>query len=186
MESAEHLALALALCRQGVQVLLWENKTDLIRALLVLRATLTDFPNVPVLMPNEQVVLQEFSIKLFEGPAGTTTRRFLLIPQASTETIGKWLNGWRQRLSDPPGTMLIIRRSDYAALCRRAPDLMSFAQSDVHETTGLLPLIEQSLLRDLSPNLPSGWYDCLNNLPGELPTEEELSQWTQQLRLYAE
>jgi hypothetical protein len=45
MESAEHLARVLSLQTRGIQVLLWEHKTDLIRALAVLQAALPDFPD---------------------------------------------------------------------------------------------------------------------------------------------
>jgi hypothetical protein len=183
MESAEHLARAFALKKHGIQVLLWENKTDLIRALLVLKAALADFPDSPVLLPIEQTDLQRFSIDLYEQAeqCSNASRRFLLIPQASTEPVGAWLNGWRRRLADPPGTVIVIRRSDYVALCRRAPDLMSFAQADVHESTGLLPLIDRATLERWPSQLPDAWYERLNFLPGEMPAKGESADWRKQL-----
>ena len=36
-KSAEHLAFTLSVQTRGIQVLLWEHKVDLIRALIVLR-----------------------------------------------------------------------------------------------------------------------------------------------------
>ena len=174
--------------QHGIQVLLWENKTDLIRALLVLRAVLSDFPDAPVLLPSDPAGLQRFSIHLYEDVnQASPARRFLLIPQASTESLGSWLNGWRQRLSDSPGTIIVIRRADYAALCRKAPDLMSFAHSDVHEATGLLPLIARdTFTTEVSKKLPDKWYEQLDTLPGEMPDHEEIANWTMKLESQAE
>jgi hypothetical protein len=160
MASAEHLAYALSMQTRGIQVLLWEHKVDLIRALLVVRAAMPDFPDAPVVIPTEQSDLQRFSIDLFEesDQPRTGSRRILLIPQGSTGVIGTWLNGWRRRLADPPGTLLVVRRAEFVALYQRAPDLMSFAQSEVHAATGLLPLVEPGTLARISGRLPDGWY----------------------------
>ena len=184
MESAERLARAFALKQHGLQVLLWENKTDLVRALLVLKAALPDFPDSPILLPSDQVDLQRLGIDLYEQAEDTEprVRRFILIPQASTESVGAWLNGWRQRLSEPPGTVLVIRRADYAGLCRRAPDLTSFAHSDVHEATGLLPLIDRDTSERLPIQLPHPWHEPLRFLPGEMPVQSDIDVWTKQLQ----
>jgi hypothetical protein len=184
MASAEHLAYVLSMQTRGVQVLLWEHKADLIRALLVLRAATRDFPDEPVVMPTEQPDLQRFSIRLFEeseqSPIGP--RRILLIPQGSTGTIGTWLNGWRRRLADPPGTILVVRRAEFVALYQRAPDLMSFAQSEVHDATGLLPLVEPGTLARISGRLPDGWYGPLDALPGGTPSSDAIGGWVQRLK----
>ena len=66
MESAEHLAQELRIQTRGIQVLLWEHKTDLLRALAVLQAALPNFPDVPILLPTAPADLQKFSIGLFE------------------------------------------------------------------------------------------------------------------------
>lgn len=182
MESAERLAL-LGIQTRGIQVLLWEHKTDLIRALLVLQAALPDFPDAPILLPTAHYALQRFSIRLFERPEEppSAQRRILLIPQASTEAAGAWLNGWRRRLADPPGTLFIVRRVDFTALCRRAPDLMSFAKSEIHEATGLLPLISPETLDRVSERLPDAWYAPLESLPGVMPAAGEVTAWIQRL-----
>jgi hypothetical protein len=184
MESAEHLVRVLSIQTRGIHVLLWEHKTDLIRALVVLKAALSNFPDTPILLPTEQIELQRFSIGLFERPEEHTpgSRRILLIPQASTQAIGAWLNGWRRQLADPPGTLLVIRRVDFVALYRRAPDLMSFAQSETHEVTGLLPLLDQATIDRTSERLPDAWYEPLNALPGALPSNDEIAGWIQRLQ----
>ncbi|TVS16891.1 MAG: hypothetical protein EA424_13505 [Planctomycetaceae bacterium] len=66
MESAEHLARVLSLQSRGVHVLLWEDKSDLVRALLVLRASFSSFPESLILLPTADADLQKFSIQLFE------------------------------------------------------------------------------------------------------------------------
>ncbi|HVA49461.1 MAG TPA: hypothetical protein VNH11_24050 [Pirellulales bacterium] len=187
MESAEHLLRVLNLKNRGIQVLLWESKTDLVRALLVLKAALDGFPDVPVLLPSNQVALQRFSIELYENvdQSAPIPRRFLLVPQASAESVGAWLNGWRQRLAASPGTVVVIRRADYAALCRRAPDLMSFAHSDVHDATGLLPLLDCNAVGRLPDRLPSAWNEELHALPGEIPAPEDIADWNEQLKRHA-
>lgn len=179
METAERLVRVLRVQTRGIQVLLWEHKTDLLRALLVLKTALPDFPDVPILLPTDQTDLQRFSILLFEGSEGPppTSRRILLIPQASTESVGEWLNGWRRQLAQAPGSLLVIRRVDFAALCRRAPDLMSFAQSDIHEATGLLPLLDKTTLGSISERLPNSWYEPLSALPGAMPSTDEIADW---------
>ena len=184
MASAEHLAFLLSMQTRGVQVLLWEHKVDLIRALLVLQAAMPDFPDAPVVVPTGQSDLQRFSIDLFEESdrQPRVSRRILLIPQGSAGTIGTWLNGWRRRLAEPPGTLLVARRAEFAALCRRAPDLLSFAQSDVHEATGLLPLVEPGTLAKISQRLPDSWYGPLDALPGAMPTRDAIGDWVQQLK----
>jgi hypothetical protein len=184
MESAEHLARVLSIQTRGIQVLLWEHKTDLLRALSVLQAALPDFPDAPILLPTAPVDLQKFSIGLFERREEplSVPRRIFLIPQASVEPAGPWLNGWRQRLADPPGTLFVVRRVDFVALYRRAPDLMSFAQSEIHEATGLLPLIARATLDRMSERLPAAWYEPLEALPGVTPTEDEIAAWIQRLQ----
>src|SRR5262249_34658314 len=102
--------------------------------------------------------------------------------QASTNAVGAWLNGWRRRLADPPGTLLVIRRVDFVALYRRAPDLMSFAQSETHEVTGLLPILGQATIGRISERVPDAWYSPLDSLPGALPSDDEIADWIQRLR----
>ena len=184
MASAEHLACVLGMQTRGIQVLLWEHKVDLIRALLVLRATMPDFPDAPVVIPTEQSDLQRFSIHLFEESERRPTgpRRILLVPQGSTGAIGSWLNGWRRRLAAPPGVLLVVRHAEFVALYQRAPDLMSFAQSEVHEATGLLPLVEPATSAKISERLPDAWYEPLDALPGRMPSNDAIGGWIQRLK----
>jgi hypothetical protein len=184
MTSAEHLAHDFGLQSRGIHVLSWDDKTDLVRALSILRAALPTFSDSLTVMPTAQAELQQFGLCLFEGPFPSPdgAMRLLLVPQASVEVIGAWLNGWRRRLADPPGTLIVIRHSDLMPLYRRAPDLMSFAQSEVYEATGLLPLVTRQLCDRVRAQVPEGWKQPLDSLPGAMPSETELSNWLETLR----
>jgi hypothetical protein len=188
MASAEQLARMLRLHTRGIRVLLWESKTDLVRALLIAQAALSEFPTAPVVLPTEQTDLQRFSIDLFEKPEESQSQslRIILIPQASIETIGTWLNGWRSRLADPPGTLLVMRHAEFVALYRRAPDLMSFAHSDVYDATEMLPLVDEQTVKRVSEQLPDAWYAPLRDLPGEMPTSKETADWIARLKTNVE
>jgi hypothetical protein len=181
VESAEHLAAVFASQQSGIQLLLWEEKLDLVRSLLVLQSTMTDLPESPTLLPTKQSEIQLLSILLCETPESETRdrRRVLILPQASTESIGPWLNGWRGQLAQPPGTILVVRSGDFHSLTLRAPDLMSFALSGIHDTTGLLPLAGHGLTEHFVTCLPRHWQDAVDQLPGSRPTDEEIDDWIQ-------
>jgi hypothetical protein len=188
MPSAEHFARVLSLQSRGIHVLSWNHKLDLVRALLLLQATLPTFPDAPTLIPTDQVELQRFSLRLFEAteaPLGDKLRIFF-IPQASTQAVGGWLNGWRQRLAEPPGTLLVIRHSDLVEFHRRAPDLMSFAESEIDDATILLPLVAQDTLEQMRDSLPDSWRGPLETLPGSMPSDDEIAAWITQLRANAD
>ena len=108
--------------------------------------------------------------------------RIFLVPQASTEVIGAWLNGWRRRLADPPGTLIVIRHSDLMAFYRRAPDLMFFAQSEIHQSSGLLPLVTKDTFERMCNALPAVWQEAVSSLPGTMPSDVELTDWLEALR----
>lgn len=184
MANMEQLAFAMRLRPRGVRVLAWEHKPELVRALLLLQAGLDDFPKSPVVVPTEPLELQKFSLGLFETTSESQPPavNVLIIPHAAIESLGGWLNGWRHRLSEPPGTLLVIRRADMTQLFRRAPDLMSFVQSDIFEATGMLPLISRPLMDGLRDKLPVEWQQPLVDLPGGMPTPAETSQWIKLLR----
>jgi hypothetical protein len=184
MTSAEHLARDLSMQSRGIHVLSWDNKADLVRALLIIRAAPESSLDSPTVVPTVQTDLQLLGLRLFEEPddLASSSMRVFIIPQASTEAIGTWLNGWRRRLADPPGTLIVIRQSDLMALYRRAPDLMSFAQSEIHESAGLLPLVTRETFDRVCNSLPAGWQEALNSLPGSTPSVAELSDWLSTLR----
>jgi hypothetical protein len=184
MSSAEYLAQDLRMQSRGIHVICWDDKADLVHALLVLQSAFTRFPETPTLLPTQQSDLQRFGLGLFENADKPTdsSMRILLIPQASTEATGAWLNGWRRRLSDPPGTLIVIRHTDLMALYRRAPDLMSFAQSEIHEASSLLPLVTRETLDRMREVFPDGWNEPLNSLPGSMPPKADILKWMKTLR----
>jgi hypothetical protein len=184
MESAGHLAQSLRFQPRGIHVLLWEDKADLVRALIIVKAVLPEV-KTPIVLSPVSINLQKFSIRLFESEQESIlldAPRIIIIPQASTEVVGAWLNGWRRRLAEAPGTLIVIRRADFTSLCLRAPDLMSFAQSDVHEATGLLPLIESEILENIPNQIPDDWKTALNALPGEIPSDDDIVRWIDRIR----
>lgn len=184
MTSAEHLARDFSLQTRGIHVLAWDNKVELVRALLILQAAVPAFPASPILVPTAQRDLQRLGLLLFEASDAATnvSLRVFLIPQASTEAVGAWLNGWRRRLVDTPGTLIVVRSSDLMAFYRRAPDLMSFAQAEIYEAAGLLPLVTKGTLDNVRENLPNGWEEPLKALPGPMPSDTEIRDWLGMLR----
>src|SRR5262249_32591060 len=143
--------------------------------------------------PTDRNSLMNFSIKLFDisedsnGPtqSETRSRRVILVPQASTNAVSSWMNGWRRQLAVPPGTLIVIRRADYHLLFRRAPDLMSFAQSEVHEATELMPMLQNDVVSRVSANLTSAWIKALGELPGEMPKSGAIEAWIEKLRSFS-
>jgi hypothetical protein len=182
MTSAEHFARDISMQMRGIHVLSWDNKSDLVRALLILRTALPNFPDSPTVVPTDETALRRFGLHLFEAADQPVSMRIFLVLQASSDIVGSWLNGWRRRLADPPGTLVVTRHADLMALYRSAPDLMSFAQSEIHEATGLLPLVTKQTLEQLSNALPAGWQEPLNSLPGSMPSKKDLTRWLKELR----
>lgn len=179
MASAEQLATMIHLQSRGVHVLAWDNKRDLTRALLILRASLPEFPDSPVVLPTSLSALQSLGLNLFANGLGKAPQalRMLVIPQASPPSIASWLNGWRSVLAAPPGTLLIVRCADFIELHRRAPDLMSFVESEVYDATDMLPLVTPETLRSLDAHLPTCWNDALAALPGEALSDNQTRAW---------
>src|SRR5260221_8707415 len=110
MATAEQMAESICIEKQGVFALLWDAKEDLVRALLILNAALSEVPKKALLLaPGSQSVValrtlietrviisdicEETNAKATPIPASELWLLFL--QQASYEAVGPLLNGWR-------------------------------------------------------------------------------------------
>jgi hypothetical protein len=165
------MAQSLRLEPQGVFVLLWDAKEDLVRALLVLRAAFEDVPTRCLLLTpgtrSEAILREMIESRLgeFEGrPPGHLW--FLFLQQASSKVVGPLLNGWRTPLRQAPGTILVIRRADYNAFQKDAPDLASFIGPRVYDASTMISVVSREVYKHLQPIVPSEFAVLLADLPG--------------------
>ena len=184
MPTAELLAKSILIEGRGVFSLLWEDIDDLARALIVFSAAFRDTPVTAQLVspgPKDILVLQhlvESRIDL-EEKTGTEGKTFwiLFLHQASSETVGPWLNGWRRPISEAPGTLIVVRHGDYEDFQRFAPDLASFIGPRISSASNMLSLVSRPIREHLRSNLPKNIRNCLERLPGDLPPKEQIEKW---------
>jgi len=199
MSTAERLAFSINEERRGVHVLLWDEQEDLVRALLILLAALEDDVVVhPLLVSPEQdrihalkevvdtrCLLEEEREAEPPSPDSLANRFWVLfVQQASSRIAGPWLNGWRRPLSEPPGTLLVIRHADFESFQRNAPDLASFAGPRLHNASTMLSLVSKDSCARLSASLPPQIEEVLRELPGTLPSRKEIAQWIEAVRSF--
>src|SRR5258708_6413700 len=128
MATAEQMAKSISIEKQGVFALIWDAKEDLVRALLILNAGLSEMPKRALLLaPGSQSVLAirsliETRVIISEtgeepdteaAPLPRSELWFMFLQQASYEAVGPLLNGWRSSLRQSLGTILIIRHADF-------------------------------------------------------------------------
>lgn len=184
--TAQQLAFSLLEEKRGVHLLLWEEQGELMRVLLILCASLGDKPARSVLLATDQEAEQfraEVASRLTSDSAdnGSNPFWFIFLQQASAKNIGPWLNGWRRPLSEPPGTLLIVRAADALAFLRAAPDLASFIGPRVHDAETMLSIVTSELAGSMTTRLPGELTAILTKLPGVSPTSEELELWVKGL-----
>jgi hypothetical protein len=191
MSTAERLAFSINEERRGVHVLLWDEQDDLVRALLILLAALKDVVVHPLLVSPEQdrilalkkvvdtrCLLEEERETEPPSPDSPANRFWVLfLQQASSRIAGPWLNGWRRPLSEPPGTLLVIRHADFGSFQQDAPDLASFAGPRLHNASTMLSIVSEESSARLSAGLPAEIEGVLRELPGTLPTKKEIARW---------
>ena len=130
MALVEQLAFSLREQGRGVHALLWDDMGDLIRVLLVTHAALGDIPLEPLLVSGETMRRAELR-DLIQARLADEIRHerredraddpdlpphplwILFLHQAASEAAGPQLNGWRRPLSEPRGTLLIVRNADF-------------------------------------------------------------------------
>lgn len=191
MNTAEQLAESIALDHKGVHVLLWDDQEDLVHALVILLAVLDGMPKqFRLLSPSEDSVQQlrstfertsvDESIHASDAGPLRPDRDFLLVlflQQATSTFWGPWLNGWRSALADTPGTLLVIRNADFLGFQRHAPDLASFFESKVYDSSSMLSIWSHETETRISTRLPGELRGILNELPGPTPEKRELERW---------
>lgn len=193
MATAEQMAKSLLLDGGGVHCLLWEDQDDLVRALIVFRASLLGATLLPCLLSSAEQSVGELRKILEMRPVEKNdendyfvfeqTRKAILIlflQQAASETIGPWLNGWRSALAKPPGTLIVIRYADFIAFQRHAPDLAGFIGPKIHDASSFLSLWSQETSKRLQIELPKDFATLLKQLPGKTPSPIEIKTWIEQ------
>ena len=191
MSTAEQLAFSICTERRGIHVLLWDDQGDLVRSLLALLAALDDLPTYALLVSDDKKDLQALrelaethepiSAQEAESERDSQSRqsqfRLLFLQQASSNAVGPWLNGWRRPLSDPPGSMLVIRHADFVAFQRDAPDIASFVGVRIYDVSTMLSVFSKTTHERLKARLPDEIEAVLSRLPGTLPAERDIADW---------
>ncbi len=188
MSTAQQLAFSIAEERRGIHVLLWQDQGELARALLILDAALSDQRLEYFLLgtsADAELLRGEIAKRPaateISGSQGETTFGVILIQQASAKAIGPWLNGWRRPLSEPPGSLLVIRHADFLAFQRAAPDLTSYVGARVHDAEQMLSIVSSEVASKLVLPLPDCIAGVLRQMPGAPYQEQELRRWISQI-----
>jgi len=71
----------------------------------------------------------------------------LFLQQAVGKEVSLRLNGWRRPLSEPKGTLLVVRTADFDEFQRDAPDLASFIGLESTTVLGSLCFVREPLSR---------------------------------------
>ncbi|MCX7012113.1 MAG: hypothetical protein NTW86_06030 [Candidatus Sumerlaeota bacterium] len=191
MLTAEHLAQSITLDRKGVHLLLWQDKEDLYRAMIVLLAALGETPIQPILVASAdsavstlrdlfQTKASDFEQVEHSDEAPRPNRGKLIIlflQQAISETFGPWLNGWRSELAKAPGTLLVVRNADFIDFQRCAPDLASFIGPKIFDASAMLSIWSRETEKRLRSSPPKQYLEILRELPGRFPDPKEVRNW---------
>ena len=193
MSTAERLVFSIAQEGRGVFILLWDDQGDLVRGLLIVRAALKDVPSRPVFVsPDEsdllalkKVVDTRCPLEAEEEGAGGTRSSdpvaknlwIFFLQQASSRLVGPWLNGWRRPMSEPPGTLLVVRHADFEAFQRNAPDLASYAGPRIYDASTMLSIVAAETRKHLESSLSPEIERILSQLPGTPPARRDIAKW---------
>jgi hypothetical protein len=195
MALVEQLAFSLREEGRGVHVLLWDDLGDLCRVLLVTHAALGDLPIEPLIISGETIRLEELwkliqmriaDQILHEAPGDKADDPdvsphplwVLFLQQAASRQAGPRLNGWRRPISDPLGTLLVVRNADFRDFQRAAPDLASFIGPRIYDASRMMMVCSRETLSKLKKVLPEPFESIIHQLPGRVPTAVELADWT--------
>ncbi len=198
MFASEKFFFSVVTDRAGVHVLLWEDKNELVRALLVLNAVMQTTRIQFIAVSGEESDINHL-IQVIDArrpnllssendDPGESENPFLvlLFQQASSQSIGPWLNGWRNPLSESPGSLLVIRSADFGQFQRNAPDLSSYVGPKLLDSSSMISHFSPEILSGLCAVLAPSAIEALQRLPGVLPTPDELEQWIRFCRLSLE
>ncbi len=193
MKTAEYLAKSVLLEKKGIFVIIWEDKGELIRALIIILSVLRKMLIKPILLScvDESVdtLKNIFDIQPFhddipdEDNSLKTVKDAILIlflQQAASSTIGPWLNGWRSPLAEEPGTLLVIRSADFIDFQRNAPDLSGYVGPKIVDTSKILSIWDKTTDGNLKTSISDDIRVIMDELPGENPSEQEIQKWISQ------
>ena len=187
MSTAEELAFSIQTEGHGVHCLLWDDKDDLVRALLILNAAMGNIKVWSFLVSTDESISRLKKV-INERPApeehdspdvghGPSPFWILFLQQAVTQRMGPWLNGWRDPLARAPGTLLVVRHADFDAFQRSAPDLASFIGPKIYNASTMLSIWSSTVSNEIRPDLPSDQESILDQLPGPPPLRDDLVKW---------
>jgi len=195
MALVEQLAFSLREEGRGVNALLWDDIGDLYRVLLITLAALGETEIKPLLISNEESRIKELN-DMIQGRLDDQINHegehiqnnisllpphpiwALFLQQAVSRQVGPRLNGWRRPLSEPRGTLLVVRNAEFDNFQRSAPDLASFIGPRIYDASRLLVICSKGTLQKLKKTLPNPFDEILRHLPGTLPADNELADWT--------
>jgi hypothetical protein len=195
MALVEQLARSLREEGRGVHALLWDDKGDLYRVLLITHAALGGMPIQPLLIANEVKRIKELNDMIQgrlsdqiehgmqqdqtdDAPSSPHHLWVFFLQQAVSKQVGPRLNGWRRPLSEPRGTLMVVRNADFRDFQRSAPDLASFIGPRIYDASRLMMVCSRDTFGNLKKVLPDPFESILRQLPGTMPTSEELAEWT--------
>ncbi len=191
MSTAEQLVFSISTERRSIHVLLWDDKNDLVRALLAFLAGLSELQTHALfisdadedlaalrLLVESRISLGEGESNLDQDPESTANLFWILfLQQASSNNVGPWLNGWRRPISEPPGSMLVIRHADFDSFQRNAPDIASFVGPRIYDASTMLSIFSKTTYDRLQDHLPNEIEEILHRLPGAAPSKKDLADW---------
>jgi hypothetical protein len=195
MAIVEQLAFSLKEEGRGIHALLWDSLAELYHVLMITRAFLAETEIEPLLISTEPARIHELNDMIQrrlddqiqrEGEHGQDDGPpcpphpiwALFIQQAASKQVGPRLNGWRRPLSEPNGTLLVVRNADFDDFQRSAPDLASFIGPRIYDASRLVVVCSKGTLSNLKKTLPEQFDQILRQLPGTAPTAIELADWT--------
>jgi len=176
----EHLFFDPSAEPYGIRLLIWEDKDELARCLVVVRALLQGQSFEDILLSTDTPTIERVRLivetrRLFDDQPNSFLSLF--IQQATTATVGPFLNGSRRPLAESPGTLLVVRSADFPALLRAAPDMTSFVVHRMFDAAELLAPFDSALASLFSADLPPTLVDILNLLPGDPVAMDRLNAW---------
>jgi hypothetical protein len=195
MALVEQLAFSLREEGHGVHALLWDDMGDLYRVLLITSAALGEMPTQSLLLSTQVARIKELNDMIQgrlrdqieqegePGPTGDSTPPphplwIFFLQQAVSKQVGPRLNGWRRPLSEPRGTLMVVRNADFMDFQRNAPDLASFIGPRIYDASRMMMVCSRETLGKLQKVLPEPFESILRQLPGRVPTAGELADWT--------
>ena len=195
MASPERLIFSICEEPRSVHVLTWDDKDDLVRALLILVAALADRGIIAVKASASTEDLGAMRKLIHSRTASSATDEdavadpvmedaaradklwMLFVQHGTAPEVGAWLNGYRIPLTRGGGTLLVVREAELLRLERGAPDLASFVGPRIYSASSMLFSVGPRLHSQLSPTLPDEILRVLQELPGPMPDPASLKEW---------